>query len=402
MAAAARSVSPSARSVNSSFTPLFTVQFQHSYYNAAGGKCPDFKVVPTPDCAKRMASLGMLFKDLGAGFVVLIATSRVSALTDYLLSLYSSESPGAGYWSWLSFLLVPANPDFIGFTSLPITTNPMQQNLHLSNMAVQASEDVLTLAGSAGSGPAPQSFYPVTGASLAVSVPQGLTATLADLSGKAVSAAMVASDTATSFDLTNLPYGYYTLGFRNAQGQAAPVPKGYAGPTAWLYVPASPQSLCVLDLLLTQPAQGAGVPSAYPVPVMPAPPDSGSAPASIQPVTLTLPFDARGTYWSYYIVPQTAGQLSEDMAISGSGTSFSKSSEMLPNGDQAVLFTAGTALPLSQVSSYKFTLSGQRQGPNGSRDDIAVNQLPSAPPTPVWPAASGEALAGSSEIYVYV
>ena len=99
---------------------------------------------------------------------------------------------------------------------------------------------------------------------------------------------------------------------------------------------------------------------------------------------------------------QSAAQLSDDLAISGTGTSFSKSTEQLPNGDQAVLFTAGTALPLSQVSSYKFALSGQRQGTNGSRDDIAVAWLPSAPPTPVWPAPSGEALAGSSEIYVYV
>jgi hypothetical protein len=399
MAAPARLVSPSARSVNSSFTPLFTVQFQHGYYNATGGKCPDFKVVPTPDCAKRMASLGMLFKDLGAGFVVMIATSRVSALIDYVTGRYSSESPGAGYWTWLSFLLVPANPDFIGFTSLPITTNPMLQNLHLSNIAIMASEDQYSLAGSTGTA---QSFYPVTGASLAVPVPQGLTAALADLSGKPVNAGAAAGDSGVTFDLTSLPYGYYTLGFRNAQGQAVPTPKSYGGATAWLYVPASPQSLCVLDLLLTQPAPNTGLPAAYPIPVLPVPPGSGTPATQLQPVTLTLPFDARGTYWSYYIVPQSPGQLSEDLAISGTGTSFSKSSEQLPNGDQAVLFTAGTALPLSQVSSYKFTLSGQRQGVNGSRDDIAVNWLPSAPPTPVWPAPSGEALAGSSEIYVYV
>jgi hypothetical protein len=401
MATPARSTTPSARSINSSYMALFTVQFQHGYYNASGGKCPDFKVVPTPDCAKKMTSLGMLFKDLGAGFVVMISTTRVPALINYVQSRYSSEAPGQGYWSWLSFLLVPANPDFVGFTSLPITTNPMLQNLHLSNSAVIPSEDLFTLVGST-VGTKPQSFYPVTGASLVVPVPQGLTATLADLSGKPVNAGTVTNDAGVTFDLTSLPQGYYALGFRNAAGETVATPQGYTAPTAWLYVPASPQSLCVLDLLLTQPTPTMGPPAAYPVSQLPTPPGPASPAPWIQPVTLILPFEARGTYWRYYIVPQSASQFSEDMAISGTATKFAKSTEHLPNGDLAVLFTAGTALPLSQVSPYKFTLTGQRQGSNGSRDDIAVNRLPAAPPTPVWPGPSSEVLAGSSEIYVYV
>ena len=401
MAMPARSASPSARSINSSYTPLFTVQFQHGYYNASGGKCPDFKVVPTPDCAKKMTSLGLLFKDLGAGFVVLVNTPRIPALIAYVQGRYSNASPGAGYWSWLSFLLVPANPDFVGFTSLPITTNPMLQNLHLSNSAAIPSEDVFTLVGTT-AGAKPQSFYPVTGASLAVTAPAGFTATLSDLSGARVNAGIVASDSGASFDLTSLPYGYYTVGFENAAGETVPVPPGYTAPTSWLYVPASPQSLCVLDLLLTQPTPATGSPAAYPISQLPTPPGPASPAPWIQPVTLILPFEARGTYWRYYIVPQSASQFSEDMAISGTGATFAKSTEHLPNGDLAVLFTAGTALPLQQVSPYKFKLTGQRQGSNGSRDDIAVNRLPAAPPTPVWPSPSGEALAGSSEIYVYV
>ncbi|MES2442415.1 MAG: hypothetical protein V4574_06260 [Pseudomonadota bacterium] len=402
MAMPTRIAAPSSRSVNSSFTTLFTVQFQHGYYNASGGKCPDFKVVPTPDCANRMASLGMLFKDLGAGFVVLVSTAKVPALINYVLSLYSSETPGAGYWSWLSFLLVPANPDFVGFTSLPITTNPMIQNLHLTNLATATAGDTLTLSGSAG--PAAQTLYPVTGPSLSVPVPSGGSATLADLSGRTVSAASTTSDTATSFDLTNLPYGFYTIGFLNASGKVVPPPKGYTAPTEYLYVPASPLSLCVLDLLLAQPAKGIGDADAYPIPRLPVPPtaDWASVVGPIQPVTLILPFDARDTYWAYYIVPQGAGQFTADLTISGSGATFAKSTEELPNGDQAVVFTAGTALPLRQVSPYRFKLSGQRQGSNGSRDDIAVNWLPTAPHAPVWPTASGDTLSGSSEIYVYV
>jgi hypothetical protein len=393
---------PSSRSLSGSYTQLFNVRFQHDYYNVSGGMCPDFKVVPTPDCTRLMTTLGMLFKDHGTGFSVLIDQSRVPALIAYVLGRYWADAPGAGYWSWLSFLLVPANPAFVGITSLPITINPMAQNLHLSNLATSEPDtgDAPVLSGSA----APQTLYPVTGPNLTVPAPPSGAVLLTGLSGAAVSAPSSVSADATSFNLANLPYGYYALGFTNAAGKRVAAPRGYAAPLDYLYVPPTPLSLCVLDLLLTQPAKGLGDPAAFPIPPLPVPSAKPAAPpTAIDPVTLVLPFQARGTYWRYYIVAQDGtGQLGEGMQISGTGATFTQSKEQLPNGDHAVLFTAGTALPLQQQSQYRFQLTGQRHGANGSRDAINVARLPTAPAAPVWPAPSGEALAGASEIYVYV
>ena len=141
-------------------------------------------------------------------------------------------------------------------------------------------------------------------------------------------------------------------------------------------------------------------------PVAPMPPPRPGAPASspaVAGVDLVLPFQPRETYWNYYICSQDrAAKFAPGLQISGAGTTFAKSTEQLPNGDSAVLFAAKTPLPLQQVSQYRFQLSGQRHGANGSRDAVSIAWLPAAPAWPVWPAPSGDPLAGSSEIYVYV
>jgi hypothetical protein len=381
------------------YLSLFQVRIEHGYYNESGGACPDFQVVPTPDCARLMARLGMVFKDFGTGFSVLVAEARAAAMIDYVRSRYSAGPDGEGYWTWLTFLLVPTNPGFVGITGLPITTSPTAQNLHLDNRATVDGNQGLVLSGT--TGPGPQTLYPVTGPTLSVPTPHGRSASITDLSGAPVQAAATSNADVATFNLKNLPYGFYTVALTARTGKPIAA-GGFAGTR--LYVPAQPLSLAVLDLLLTRPTAGAGDPEAFPIPPMSSPPASGAAPdpAALQPVSLTLPFQPRGTYWLYYVVWQGRGALGADLAIGGTGTSFAKSNETLPNGDRAMLFTAAAPLPLQQRSSYRFSLSGHRQGADGSRDEIQVPWLPSAPAAPVWPAASGDPLSGNSEIYVYV
>ena len=382
--------------VRTGYITLFDVHFEHGYYNASGGTCPDFRVVPTPDCAKLMGQLGMLFKDHGTGFSVLVTQARAEAMIAFVRSHYAAGPQGQGYWSWLSFLLVPTNPGFVGITSLPITTNPMLQNLHLDNRAARAVAGQMVLAGGG------DALSPVTGASWSVPTPAGRAAALLDLSGAPVAARASVSDEVTRFDLNGLPYGWYSVALTARSGKPVAA-KGFA--TTRLYVPQNPLSLVLLDLLLTQPVAGAGDPAAYPIPPMAPPPARAAAPtpASIQPVSLTVAFQPRETYWRYYIVAQGRGRFAGDLAISGGSVSFTKSAKALPNGDQAVLFTAGTPLPLRQRAPQRFALSGHRQGANGSRDAISIARLPTAPAAPVWPLASpNDALSGSSEIFVYV
>lgn len=376
----ARAGTPAKRSVSGGYLPLFNIAFAHGYYNDRGGVCPDFAVVPTPACADLMASLGLLFRDLGTGFAVLVEAAKVDALVAWLK---------AHGWTWLSFQLVSTNAGFVGITNLPITTNTLDQNLHVSNLVTASVNGVPSFG--AGSPTGAEAFFPLTGAALAVAAPAGSTVNLSDLSGATVASATAQGGAGVAFNLTPFPAGYYTVAFASAAGKPAAAPKG--APAGYLYTPGQP-GFGLIDLLLAQPGKGMGTPSAFPV-VLPA--------GMISPVALTLAFAPRDTFWRYYIVsPATRGVLSPDLAITGKNANFTRSSAPLPNGEQAVVFASGTPLTLQRRSTYRFSLSGQRQAPNGGRDGIAVSPLPTAPAAPVWPAASGDPLTGASEIYVYV
>ena len=380
----ARAGVPAKRSVSGGYLPLFNIAFAHGYYNDRGGVCPDFTVVPTAACAKLMASLGLLFKDLGTGFVVLVEATRVDALVAWL-----NGSPGRR-WTWLSFQIVSTNTNLIGITNLPITTNTLDQNLHVSNLATATANKVLSFGGGKPTGA--EAFYPLTGASLAVAAPAGATVSLCDLSGAAIASATAQGGAGVAFNLTPFPAGYYATTFASAAGKPLAAPKG--APAGYVYTPGQTGGFGLIDLLLAQPAKGVGAPSAFPV-VLPA--------GMLSPVALTLAFAPRDTFWRYYIVsPSTRGVLTPDLAITGPDADFTRSSEPLPNGEQAVVFASGTPLTLQRRSTHRFSLSGQREAPNGGRDGITVNPLPTAPASPVWPAASGDPLTGASEIYVYV
>ncbi len=377
------------------FVPLFTVGFRHDYYNASDGACPDFSVSPTPDCAQLMASLGMIFRDLGVGFCVAIDQARIPAMIAYLAAHYCPDDPGRGYWTRLSFLMTLTNPGFVGFTRLPITVNPMRQNLYAGNLAATVIDKRLELGGQPG-----QILYPLTGASLVVAKPEGSKATLTDLSGAVPPVRSTVEGNVTTFSLASLPYGLYSVAIAGGSAGQAKSP----APSTFLYAPGEPVSFGLIDLLLTQPLPGRGEPAAFPVAAMP-PPRSGAAaaPPAIAPVTLVWPFSARDTYWTYFICSHDrAAGFSPDLAVSGKGATFAKSRQQLPNGDSAVLFSSRSALPLRQVSSYRFQLVGHRLGTSGGRDSISVPWLPAAAASPVWPAPSGDVLSGSSEIYVYV
>ena len=368
----------------SAYAPLFEVSYQHAYYNASAGACPDFQTVPTPSCASLMRTLGMVFKDRGTGFSVAIDQAKAAKAATYVATRLSGAM-GSPAWTWLSFLLVPTNPGFIGLTNLPISVNPLMQNLHLSNLDAKSVGGALTIGAPGGIGAA--SLYPVSGPSVKAATPKGSTATLTDLSGATVPCPTQQGGGFTTFQIDRQPYGFYNVVLTRGKGASQPA-------SSFVYVPGQPQTLCLLDLILGRPSASTGLPAAFPL-KLPA--------GQIQPVSLTLQFGARETFWRYYVVSQgRPGAFTPALSISGTGSSFTKSSQNLPNGDQAVVFTADTALPLRQSSPYAFKLSGQRQGSNGGRDDITVARLPTAPPTPVWPDPAGDVTSGASEIYVYV
>lgn len=158
----------------------------------------------------------------------------------------------------------------------------------------------------------------------------------------------------------------------------------------------------MIDLLLTQPDVATGNPAAFPLARPPAiiPPDKDTQATTPTQVDLILHFEARATYWKYYIVPPASQTpLIDALTINGNGTKFHKSIDILPNGDIAVLFAAKTPLTMAERSTYRFSLTGQRSDTNGT---ISIDPLPVAPMAPVWPRAGGRALTGCSEIFVYI
>jgi hypothetical protein len=365
-----------------SLITLFSVQFRHSYYNASDDRCPDFRVAPTPDCAALMGRLGMIFRDQGVGFSVVIPGSRVGAMSHAIAADFCSAAEGHGYWTRLSFLLLLQNPQFLGVTALPIDTVPTRVNLFASNLQTTASALGLVL----GTGPAagPETLYPITGPNPPAPASAG-PVTVRDISG----ATVCASDAGQPLSLAGQPFGFYTV-----SGKA----RGRSKTLEILYTPGSARTMGLLDLVLTQPTPETGDPKAFPAPA------PGAVTQAPQTVNLILNFDARSTYLNYYVVSPAPRELfSETLQISGAGTTFRQSQVALCDGQPAVLFAAETPLPLGQGPNYSFKLSGQRRGSNGGRDDVSVDHLPIAPATPVWPPPpSGKALTGLSEIYVYV
>lgn len=366
------------------YAELFRVSIQHEYYNQSGGACRDFEVLPAPASARVMRSLGMLFRDYGAGFSVHIEASRIGGLIDYAKRRYRADADPAGYWSWLTFFLIPRSSSFIGITAMPLTASASRENAYLCNLTTHRSSGALVL----GEPSWPEdALFPVCGATLSVSAPNGSTLTLADISGKTYTS-IPAHNRSGQFDLAELPYGKYSV------TSSPPGAAGEARVNA-LYVPSRPTPLCVLDLLLTQPASGAGDVPAYPVVLSERP--------AIRAVDLTVAFQSRDTYWQYFIVSANASSgFGDELRISGEGVDFEKSLTTLPNGDSAVQFSATTALPLRERSPYAFELTGRRRSVHGSRDHVMIKRLPTAPAAPVWPAPSGDVLSGTSQIYVYV
>lgn len=390
------------RSISLRQIALIEVRVDHGYYNGSGGRCPDLTAVPTPETAALMQQLRLAVRDTGAGFIVTIDQAALPALRGFIAGRAAGSATMPPSWTWLSFRLMLGNPALVGLTALPITTNPLAQNLYASNLVTSGAGDALRFGKAAKGKPAvigSESLSPVVGSTLRVAARPGLAPVLLDIAGSPVPSATVSGTAAAAtIDVSQTPQGRYQVGWRNAAGDVVADP----APGDWfLHLPdVPPVSLGMIDLLMAQPGPKQGNAAAFPMPWS-ARGVAGDAP--VAPVTLTLGLQPRATFWQYYVVPHgKAGQFDDDLAITGTATGFRKSSQVLPNGDHAVLFTATKPLAMQQRSTHRFRLSGARRHASGARDTISVDWLPAPPPTPVWPGPAANDLTGRSEIYVYV
>lgn len=388
---------------------LFGVTVRHGYYSLSDGFCPDLSIAPTPTSAELMSKFGMALRQERFGFSIFIQKQRIKELQAYLLETALRGPSGTlEFWERLTFSMQLQNPDFINITQLPLTVKIDQSNLYASNHQAHLDGPLALLS------PGPyvdgDAFYDVIGRSITLRLPPRTKRVLVtDIAGRVVLPQPGADEIAiyaagsgdeetrwdwAQIDLTDLPFDQYTICILDAQDNSI-----NAGKYPWtvLYNAPKANTLLLLDMLFTQPtpaSQG----------VYPLPPMFGAPAAAAVSTAYVLPFDARHTFWQYYIVSQGSRGALRDLHINGHGTAFTRQPApvLLPNGALAIVFMANTALPLSQHPTQVFQLTGQRSDARGHENTIRISRLPVAAATPVWPSLTQQYPSGISEIYVYV
>jgi hypothetical protein len=393
-AAASPGPAPAKPPVPDQYTPLFSVTFPHDFYTRHQGLCADLRATPTPDTAAMMRALGLIFRSQDGGFTVSILGGAIPGLAAYLRR---TRAPDGGFWTRLSFMLTAGVPRFFDVTAIAPAPGGARSLAYATNRSAPARDparlcpDAFVSAGD---------LYPVASASLALRAPAGAAAAdLADISGAVVRPAPPAPgaavvDGSATLDLRGLDDGLYTARVADAGG--API-QGGGFPKAVLLAPSGANGVAFVDILLTQPEPGAA--GLYPLaPLF----DPAAAPTTVSAPAYQLPFQARSTIWSYYVISQAPGTSLLDLKIEGKGAVFERQPDPppLPNGALAALFTSTDPLPLTQTATPRFRLTGTRRDADAFIHPVQVASLPAAPSAPVWPGA--DASAGRSEMYVYV
>lgn len=113
------------------------------------------------------------------------------------------------------------------------------------------------------------------------------------------------------------------------------------------------------------------------------------------PVTFTISFNSRSTQWQYFIINSGKSPLQEMSIESNSNIKFSSPKEIvLPNGQNATLFTSETLIPLSNLPEHKFNLIDSGK--------TIISGLPIPNVTTLTVDKSNEKTLYYSPMYIYV
>lgn len=414
---------------------LMQVAINNTFYNVAGSRSLDFAITPTRTTQRLLDSLGMLFRDEGAGFSVLYDTARTEQLLRYLRRRSSAETnvEDDGAETRLSFALTLRNPNFCYFTDIPFDIDSGSECYYASNRMAHDVDGRIVLNELEF---VPQSEpLPAVEGQLDVPFPDGATAievldvlgTVVQCYPRVVPIALLDTDPAAinscaqvsaylakhpkarlvareicTINFYLLPAGFYTIRYVDAAQPAFTV----------IYRAENFRALCFVDLFLADPvAGGAGI---YPVTDLFDPEKT-----AIVEVDYNLDFQARSTFWEYFFVPPSKGAQLHDLHISGKNgepVAFTPA-EPVPIGLDTMAYFSVSEVPLQIQSSspYAFKLTGRIQDSKGmiARESTLMARLPVAPPdwalpvddpsndTSAPPSAVGPTY-GRSAIYVYL
>jgi hypothetical protein len=396
------------------FDRLMDVAFKNTFYNVTGSLSPDFSVVPTRRTEKIMKSLGMLFRDWGAGFSVLYDTKRTHGLLRYLrrhnpaaISTAKDNDTDDGAETRLSFTLNVRNPNFYYFTDISYDFDVGSQCYYASNQMAHIVDGRIVLTKNEF---VPESEpLPTVGGELDIPFPEGVTEIqILDVLGNVVQCyprhipvdlfkidpplfviscqevekylkrhhnAVTKPLDICTINFFLLPAGRYTIRYVG----------GHKPEYSVIYRAENEQALCFIDLFMTDPVPGgAGI---YPVR------DLYTDKPSIIDVVYNLNFQARSTRWGYYIVPPAKSTQLHDLHITGTNgkgdpVAFSPARQVTIGFDtNAYLSYSEMDLQLQSNSECVFKLSGRIQNAKGmiTRESTLMPRLPVAPPNRVEP-----------------
>lgn len=409
---------------------LMQVAINNTFYNAESRHDPDFTIAPVRHTQRMMNSLGLLFRDEGAGFSILYDTRRTDGLLRYLRrhAPEPAQIADEGAGTRLSFALTLRNPNFCYFTDLPFDFDPNSACYYVSNRMAHEEAGRVVLNALAF---VPQSdtlqavdgqydvHFPEDANEIEVvdvlgnvvqcyprAVPVDLFAKNAAAADSCVKVAAYlkafpGAETKTrqicTINFYLLPAGCYTIRFVGSVEPARPV----------IYRAEFYQALCFIDLFLADPVRNG--PGIFPIDDLFDP-----AKTTIKPVAYNLDFAARSTYWEYFIVPPSKGARLHDLKITrrnGDLVQFSPATR-IPIGLDTVAYRTVSEVPLTMQnrSDYDLRLSGRIQDDKGmtARDATLMPRLPVAPrdwALPLDPPAASPAADpthGRSTIYVYL
>lgn len=113
------------------------------------------------------------------------------------------------------------------------------------------------------------------------------------------------------------------------------------------------------------------------------------------PVTFTILFNSRSTQWQYFIINSGKFPLPEMSIETNSDIQFSSPKEIvLPNGQNAILFTSETLIPLSNLTDHTFNLIDSGK--------TIISGLPNPDVTTLTVDKSKEKTLYCSPMYIYV
>ncbi len=379
-----------------SYERLMQVTIRHSFYNRSNPAeaCPDFTISPTAASAVLMNQLGLLFKDEGTSFSILFDKMREALVLDYLRRQKDLNDAGQ-CWTRLSFVLALKNPYFVNFTALPISLNPASQNFYLTNQQARRKLNGEVRLAWGGSGsllpvvpvnfPAPQlggvdwsdvqevRVHDISDEvvlckprcvpkdlldpndpsvdSKHPSTPKGLAAITCEDAEKCQGPNDPDCTCAETLylDFSQLPEGKYTIDEVTFSGTHSGADAG-----AVLYTTSYPTPLYFLDLLFTSPSgENADL---YPIRNLGAVEGDETI---VELISYELKFEARETFWNYYVVPPP-GETLQNLEIEGEPMDFAGPWAVnLPNGTPAYRFVSKKPLPFRQQSPFRFRLQGE-------------------------------------------